>query len=78
MAKTLHVTFDGEVLRPEESMDLEPNASYIITIEQKEPVKSQSLWSVLNNLTGTVEGPTDWSEEHDHYLYGTLKKNKVD
>jgi len=24
-------------------------------------------------LTGTVEAPEDWSAEHDHYLYGTLK-----
>ncbi|NQE54286.1 hypothetical protein C5S29_11890 [ANME-1 cluster archaeon GoMg3.2] len=24
---------------------------------------------VLSEFFGTVEGPRDWSEEHDHYLY---------
>jgi hypothetical protein len=75
MSKTLHVTFDGKVLRPEEPVDLEPNAHYIVTIEREEvsSEQNQNLWDVLNNLTGAVEGPEDWSQEHDHYLYGLPK-----
>jgi hypothetical protein len=29
----------------------------------------------LTNLIGSVEAPSDWSLEHDHYLYGTPKRN---
>ncbi len=31
-------------------------------------------WDVLSKYAGTVEGPEDWSEERDHYLYGVSKK----
>jgi hypothetical protein len=33
-----------------------------------------NAWDVLGSLIGQVEGPEDWSEQHDHYLYGTPKK----
>ena len=34
MAKTVRAVFDGEVLRPEQPVDLQPNTTYVITIEQ--------------------------------------------
>ena len=37
-----------------------------------------NAWDVLASLTGTVEAPADWSAEHDHYLYGTLKQQEAD
>jgi len=74
--KTLHAVFDGEVLRPEAAVDLEPNARYLVTIERKEESGEQSLWDVLSRFSGTVEGPEDWSEEHDHYVYGTPRRGK--
>jgi hypothetical protein len=74
--KTLHVVFDGKVLRPEELVDLEPNARYLVTIEHKEAMGEQSLWDVISEFSGMVEGPEDWSEEHDHYLYGIPKRKK--
>lgn len=30
----------------------------------------------LHSIAGKWEGPEDWSEEHDHYLYGTPKRNQ--
>jgi len=27
-------------------------------------------------MMGTVEGPSDWSKELDHYLYGTPKRGE--
>ena len=36
----------------------------------------QNAWDVLSKYAGTVEGPEDWSEEHDHYLYGVSKREK--
>ena len=74
MARTLHVTFDGKVLRPEEPVDLKLNTRYIVTIEYEE--EKSDLWNTLVKLAGTVEGPEDWSAEHDHYLYGTPKRKK--
>ncbi len=73
--KTLHAIFDCNVLRPEESVDLEPNARYLVTIKRKEAGK-HSLWDILSKFTGKVEGPEDWSKEHDHYLYGVPKREK--
>ena len=74
--KILHAIFDGEVLKPEETVDLEPNVRYLVTIERKEAITEQNLWDVLSDFTGTVEGPEDWSEEHDHYLYGVPRRGK--
>lgn len=34
-------------------------------------------WAVLRSMTGTLEGPVDWSQELDHYLYGTPKRREV-
>jgi hypothetical protein len=36
--------------------------------------EDEDVWDVLSRLAGTVEGPSDWAEEHDHYLRGTPKK----
>ena len=78
MTRSITVFFDGNVLRPESPLDLEPNAHYVVTIqtETNEPM-AQSAWDVLETLTGIVEAPTDWASEHDHYLYGTPRRNSV-
>lgn len=66
--------FDGNVLRPDTFLDLAPNTRYVITIQESiSPPIAGDAWDVLEEMTGTVEAPTDWSSEHDHYLYGTPK-----
>lgn len=75
MSKTLTAVFDGDVLRPDSPLNLEPNTRYVITIQSVEqPVAQENAWDVLEAMTGTVEAPSDWSSEHDHYLYGTPKR----
>ncbi len=74
--KTMHAIFDGKVLRPEESVNLETNVRYLITIERQEKIGQQSLWDTLSEFSGKVEGPEDWSKEHDHYLYGVPKREE--
>jgi hypothetical protein len=32
-----------------------------------------NAWDVLEALTGTIEAPSDWSNQHNYYLYGTPK-----
>lgn len=56
----------------------------IFTLEETYPPKIESplmeavemfnsegnAWDVLEALAGTVEAPSDWSSQHNHYLYG--------
>lgn len=51
---------------------------FVETLRQQHIVASSNAWDVLESLTGTVEAPTDWSAEHDHYLYGTPKHQEAD
>lgn len=74
MDQPIIVTFDGQVLRPETPLDLEPNKRYVVTITPADEESDEDAWDVLDSLTGTVEAPPDWSVEHDHYLYGTPKR----
>jgi len=92
MIKTLTAVYDGEVLRIDGAVDLEPNMRYIITAEPAPLVDEsgipskggisngssteESAWDILESLIGTVEGPEDWASEHDHYLYGTPKRHQ--
>ena len=76
MTKTLDVIYDGEVFKPEQTISLAPNRKYRITVDS-EPIVSgmgeKNAWDVLESLTGSIEAPEDWAEQHDHYLYGTPK-----
>ena len=75
MEKTLAVVFDGEVLRPESPLDLQPNRRYVITIKNADVLATGGdAWDVLEEQTGAIEAPADWAAEHDHYLYGTPKR----
>ena len=47
--------------------------SFVLNLRQEHLQESGNAWDVLESLTGTTEAPTDWSAEHDHYLYGTPK-----
>lgn len=77
MNELLSVTFDGSVLTPDKPLKLERNKRYLITIVPEEVAPVLNAWDLLENLTGTVETPEDWSAEHDHYLYGTPKRQTM-
>jgi N6-adenosine-specific RNA methylase IME4 len=51
--------------------------TYILNLRQEHSNKPDNAWDVLESLTGTIEAPTDWSKEHDHYLYGTPKQSEL-
>jgi hypothetical protein len=77
MTTTVTAVFDGEVLRPDAPIALEPNKRYslvIHSIQDGDDEGSPSAWDVLSELKGTLNAPADWSAEHDHYLYGTDKR----
>ncbi|MEX0727062.1 MAG: antitoxin AF2212-like protein [Planctomycetaceae bacterium] len=70
MIKTIDAVFDGQVLRPDDPLELEPNTRVRITIETVPPEtpKSGSFLDVARSLN--LDGPPDWAENIDEYLYG--------
>lgn len=75
LTQTITATFDGKFLRPDKPLNLKPNIRYVVTIQSAELKDTQEdSWDVLEGLIGTVDAPSDWSVEHDHYLYGTPKR----
>ena len=90
MTKTLEAIYDGEVLRPDEPLDIEPNTRIQITIETQDAetkdmearraggdaetkgIPSRNSMSFLDTARSlNLEGPPDWSDRLEEYLYGT-------
>lgn len=71
---TIKAIFDGTSFKFLEPVDLEPNTEYILTVEKEDIAKSEPALEVLRKNIGTIKGPSDWSEEHDHYIHGTPKR----
>jgi hypothetical protein len=51
--------------------------AFVLNLNQQHQ-KTANAWDLLESLTGTIEAPTDWSIEHDHYLYGTPKHQQTE
>lgn len=69
MTKTIHATFDGEVLRPDEPLAIPANTRVLITITTgPQRARPEGFLETAEGLQ--LEGPTDWSERLDDYLYG--------
>lgn len=52
--------------------------SFVLTLRREHLQESGNAWDVLESPTRTFEAPTDWSAEHDHYLYGTPKHQELE
>ena len=76
MVRTIRVVFDGEVLRPEEPLDLQPNRWYAVTITEagEDGTPAPGVLDDLLDLAADFDLPSDFAEQHDHYLYGTPKR----
>lgn len=76
MTKTLNAIFDGQVLRPDDPIDLKPNTRVRLTIETIDTprVKSRSFLQTARSLN--LQGPSDWSARFEEYLYEKENKNK--
>ncbi len=76
MSRIVTAVFDGQNLRFDAPLELEPNTRYRVTLEAETATESaETAWDVLARYAGTVDAPADWSSEHDHYLYGTPKRH---
>lgn len=72
MAITIMATYDGKVFRPDEPLDLEPNARVTLSIETEKPIhiRKQSYAFLKTALAANLQCPPDWSARIDDYLYG--------
>lgn len=71
---TVKATYDGSSFKIHEPIDLEPNTEYVLTVEKEDREKPEHALEVLRKNIGKIDGPADWSEEHDHYIHGTPKR----
>lgn len=71
MLKTIHATFDGTVLHPEEPVDIDPGTYMRITIEIIKPAKAKAGSFLQTARSLKLEGPSDWSTNLEDYLYET-------
>ena len=71
MTQTLEAIFDGTVLHPEKPLDLQRNTRVRITIEMDDAAISTPRSFLRTARALKLEGPSDWSEKIDDYLYGT-------
>ncbi|MBC7910190.1 MAG: DUF104 domain-containing protein [Pyrinomonadaceae bacterium] len=69
MTKTLEATFDGKVLHPDEPLELAPDTRVRITIETTDETEKPSVSFLKTARTLNLEGPADWSERFEEYLY---------
>jgi predicted DNA-binding antitoxin AbrB/MazE fold protein len=68
MTTTIEAVFDGEVFRPDRPLKLEPNTRVTLVVSTPDP--SEPRESFLDTaMSIKLEGPADWSENLDRYLY---------
>jgi predicted DNA-binding antitoxin AbrB/MazE fold protein len=70
MSRTIEAVFDGQVLRPQEPLALQPNTRVRITIEESVTANPNPKSFLQTARSLNLEGPTDWSERIEEYLYG--------
>ncbi len=69
MSQTVNAIYDGSVLRPDESLALEPNTRVRLVVEViPAPKAPASFLRTARSLD--LSGPPDWSANLDEYLYG--------
>jgi hypothetical protein len=72
--------FDGEVIVPEDAVDLPRDRSFVVHVETSgsaDPAGEDAPLPALQWLAENAvddELPSDLSAQHDHYLYGTPKQ----
>jgi hypothetical protein len=73
----IHAHFDGNVIVPDEPLDLRPNQQLLLRITEVAPTgpsdRGSALdWLASNALDADDDLPEDLAERHDNYLYDPL------
>lgn len=67
MTLSIDAVFDGKVFRPSKPVEIQPNTKVRILVEYPDVIPASFL-DVAQSLN--LEGPADWSQKIDEYLYG--------
>lgn len=71
MSLTIEATFDGEVFRPNEKVDLEPNTKVKLQLVVKKKEKTGKPNSFIDYVRSvSIDAPPDFAQNIDEYLYG--------
>ena len=70
----LNMSYSGKVING--TVVLPPDAHLPEgTSVRVEPITPETLAARIGGLIGAIDDmPSDWAEDHDHYLHGTDKK----
>ncbi len=68
MVHIVQALYDGHALHPQEPLPFPPNTRLRVAVEEAREPQSASFVDVVGNLN--LEGPADWSENLEDYLYG--------
>jgi predicted DNA-binding antitoxin AbrB/MazE fold protein len=73
MSQTLEATFDGQVFRPVQTVELQPDTQVelVVTVKVSSEEKPKSFLRTARSLK--LKGPKDWSARIDDYLYGEAR-----
>ena len=73
MSQTLEATFDGQVFRPVQTVELQPDTQVelVVTVKTAPEEKPKSFLRTARSLK--LKGPKDWSSRIDDYLYGEAR-----
>jgi predicted DNA-binding antitoxin AbrB/MazE fold protein len=75
MVRTIEATFDGKVLRPDAPLELKPNTRVRVTIDTLGPGVGEHGSFLRTARSLKLEGPPDWAENLDSYLYDSKAQN---
>ena len=71
MSERIDATFDGTVFRPTLPVSLPPNTPVRLVVETIQDTTEHGANSFLQTAQRlNLDGPPDWSENLDQYLYG--------
>lgn len=68
--KTIEAIYDGQVIRPDAPLKLEPNTRVRITVTPVKPARGKKKSFLETARSLKLKGPTDLAENLDDYLYG--------
>lgn len=80
MTRTIKAHFDGKVFIPDEPIDVPAGAAATVTVSvREEPPVGRGTLADLADWAETLpidpNSPGDRATQHDHYLYGTPKRD---
>lgn len=70
MTQTIEAVYDGNVLRPDGELQLEPNTRVRLIVEELAPPRTAQKGFLETARSLNLQGPPDWASNLDNYLYG--------